>query len=197
VSVSLTNLGDLAQAAGDVPRARQLCERSLTIRDALAAVEPGNTGYQRDVLVSLVRLGHMAREVGDSPRARQLYDWSLAIADALAAVEPGNTGYQSATWVPLTNLGDMARAAGNGPRAHQLLERSLTIAEALAAAEPANTVFQSVTCRSLCGDFSPLQVRLTSNSANKKQSREPRPISGRENEGVLLVPIHDGETLMI
>jgi tetratricopeptide (TPR) repeat protein len=169
VSVSLVALGDMARAAGDAPRARELFERALAIAEALAAAEPDDTAYQRDVLVSLDRLGDMARAAGDAPRARELFERALAAAEALAAgargPEPGrrpsrllrgrrlrrprpaNAGYRRDVAVSLVRLGDMAQAAGDAPRAHQLFERSLTIHEALAAAEPA-TAPTSTTCRS-------------------------------------------------
>jgi hypothetical protein len=44
----------------------------LTIREALAAAEPGNTTYQRDVSVSYQRLADLARQAGDTEEAEAL-----------------------------------------------------------------------------------------------------------------------------
>ncbi|MGH3844848.1 MAG: S1 family peptidase, partial [Pseudonocardiaceae bacterium] len=49
LSVSHERLADLAVAVGQTDEARRLFTQSLAIREALAAAEPGNTTYQRDL----------------------------------------------------------------------------------------------------------------------------------------------------
>ncbi|MGA2927217.1 MAG: tetratricopeptide repeat protein [Solirubrobacteraceae bacterium] len=129
---------DLANAIAR-PLAGQLAS---AVAEALAAAEPGNTTYQRDVSVSYNTLGDLARASGQAVEAERLYRQSLTVREALAAAEPGNTTYQRDVSVSYDRLGDLARASGQAVEAERLYRQSLTVAEALAAAEPGNTTYQ-------------------------------------------------------
>jgi len=56
-SDSITRTGDVRRAAGDRTGALAAYEESLAIMRKLAAADPGNAGWQRDVSVSLTRVG--------------------------------------------------------------------------------------------------------------------------------------------
>ncbi|MGQ0773151.1 MAG: tetratricopeptide repeat-containing S1 family peptidase [Pseudonocardiales bacterium] len=142
LSVSYDKLADLALAVGQTDEARQLCTQSLSIAEALATAEPGNTTYQRDLSVSFNKLADLALAVGQTDEARQLCTQSLSIAEALATAEPGNTTYQGDLSVSFNKLADLALAVGQTDEARQLCTQSLSIREALATAEPGNTTYQ-------------------------------------------------------
>ena len=70
MGVSLEKVGDVRLVAGDRAGALAAYEESLAIRRKLAAADPGNAGWQRDVGVSLNRVGDMRLVAGDVERPR-------------------------------------------------------------------------------------------------------------------------------
>ena len=60
----------------------------------LAAADPANTGWQRDLSVSHNKLGDVAAAAGDLTAARGHYQAGLDIAARLAAADPANTEWQ-------------------------------------------------------------------------------------------------------
>ena len=66
-------------------------EESLAIRRKLAASDPKNTGWQRDVSVGLCQVGNVQVAAGDRAAALSAYEESLAILRKLAASDPDNT----------------------------------------------------------------------------------------------------------
>ncbi|MCB1372313.1 MAG: hypothetical protein KDJ83_15585 [Rhodobacteraceae bacterium] len=56
VSVALDSIGDVRVAQGDLPGALDAYDEGLGIRRDLAARDPGNAGWARDVVVSLAKL---------------------------------------------------------------------------------------------------------------------------------------------
>jgi hypothetical protein len=84
----------VASAAGDLAAARAAYQASLDIAVGLAAADPANTGWQRDLSVGHNKLGDVASAAGDLAAARAAYQASLDIAVELAAADPANTGWQ-------------------------------------------------------------------------------------------------------
>ena len=78
-------------AQGKLPQAYR---DSLAIAKTLAAGEPGNTQWQRDLSISYDQLGDVAMAQGKLPEAAQAYRESLAIRKTLAADEPGNIRWE-------------------------------------------------------------------------------------------------------
>src|SRR5437660_6096786 len=74
--------------------ARAAHQASLDIAVRLAAADPGNSGWQRDLSVSHDRLGDVAVAAGDLAGARAAYQASLDIRVRLAAADPVNTQWQ-------------------------------------------------------------------------------------------------------
>ena len=72
-------LGDLAPAAGDLAAARTAYQAGLAIAERLAAADPANTGWQRDLSVGHNKVGDLAVASGDLPAARTAYEAALAI----------------------------------------------------------------------------------------------------------------------
>jgi hypothetical protein len=79
---------------GDGPGALAAYRTGLTIREALAARDPANTEWQRDLSVSHDRIADVLVVQGDGPGALAAYRKGLAIAEALAARDPANTQWQ-------------------------------------------------------------------------------------------------------
>jgi hypothetical protein len=66
LSVSHSNLGDLAVATGDSIRAAEHYQAGLAIAQRLAAADPGNAGYQRDLSVSQQRVASLSESTPDA-----------------------------------------------------------------------------------------------------------------------------------
>ena len=135
-------LGDVAVAAGDLAAARAAHQASLDIRQRLAAADPANTEWQRDLSISHEKLGDIAVAAGDLAAARAAHQASLDIRQRLAAADPANTGWQRDLSISHEKLGNIAMAAGDLAAARAAYQASLDIAVRLAAADPANTGWQ-------------------------------------------------------
>ncbi|MCA1672899.1 MAG: hypothetical protein LC799_12110, partial [Actinobacteria bacterium] len=87
-------LGDLAVAAGDLASAQQRFQAALTIAERLAAADPTNTAWQRDLSINHHKLGDLAVAAGDLASAQQRFQAALTIRERLAAADPTNTAWQ-------------------------------------------------------------------------------------------------------
>ena len=84
----------MAAAAGDLTAARTAYQASQDIATRLAAADPANTQWQRDLSVSHHKLGDVAIAAGDLTAARTAYQASLEILERLVATDPTNTQWQ-------------------------------------------------------------------------------------------------------
>ncbi|MFZ4381773.1 MAG: hypothetical protein ACOYO0_07405, partial [Sandarakinorhabdus sp.] len=87
-------LGDIARAEGDLPAARAAFQAGLTIRDRLAARDPGNSEWQRDLFVSQFKIADLAARAGDTAEARRQFSAARAVIGALAARFPDHPGFR-------------------------------------------------------------------------------------------------------
>ena len=108
----------------------------------LAARDPGNTQWQRDLSVSHSKLGDVLVAQGDLPGALEAYRKGLAIMETLAARDPGNTEWQRDLSVSHNKLGDVLVAQGDLAGALEAYRKGLAIRERLAARDPGNTQWQ-------------------------------------------------------
>jgi hypothetical protein len=129
-------------AQGDGPGAAAAYRQSLALTEALAARDPANTEWQRDVSVSYERVGDALVAQGDGPGALAAYRQSLALTEALAARDPANTEWQRHLSASYDRIGNVV-AQSDGPGALAAYRQSLAIREALAARDPANTEWQT------------------------------------------------------
>ena len=88
-------------------------QAALAIAERLAAADPTNTEWQRDLSVSHNKLGDLAVAAGDLAAAQQHYQAALTIRERLAAADPTNTEWQRDLSVSHEQLGDLAVAAGD------------------------------------------------------------------------------------
>jgi tetratricopeptide (TPR) repeat protein len=71
------------RAEGNLDAALKAYEDSLAIAEKLAAQDPSNSGWQRDLIVSNVKLAEVAEKAGKGAVARGQYQAALEIAVAL------------------------------------------------------------------------------------------------------------------
>ena len=69
LSVSLNKVGDIKAAQGDLAGALKAYEQDLAIAERLAAADPSNAGWQRDLYVSHWRLAETAEQRGQPEEA--------------------------------------------------------------------------------------------------------------------------------
>ena len=159
----LTDQGDLARVRTTLADAQREYEEAHRMTQRLAAGDPGNTDWQRDLTVAYIKLGDVAVGQGKLGEAAQGYRDSLAIRKTLAASDPGNTDRQRDLSVSYNRLGDVAVRQGQLEDATQGYRDSLGIAKQLAASDPSNTQWQrdlSVSYEKL-GDVAVAQGQLT------------------------------------
>jgi tetratricopeptide (TPR) repeat protein len=111
-------------------------EESLGIARTLAAPDPGDAAYQRDLGVTLARLANARLAMGDYVGAMASSEESLKIARTLGAADPGVAVWQRDLGVILLTVGDARLATGDRAGALAAYEESLKIARTLAAADP-------------------------------------------------------------
>ena len=146
--VSHDKVGDVLVAQGDTAGALAAYRASLAIAERLAAADPGNAGWQRDLAVSHNKVGDVLLAQGDAAGALAAYRASLAIAERLAAADPANADWQRDLAVSHSKVGDVLLAQGDLAGALAAYRASLAIAERLAAADPANAEWQRDLARS-------------------------------------------------
>ncbi len=135
-------IGDVRRAQGDLQAALDAYQDGLAIHEDLAARDPANTEWQRDLSVSWDRLGDVRRSQGDLPGALRAYQDGRVIAQDLAARDPANTKWQRDLFVSLNKLGDVRLSQGDLLGALRAYEDGLAIAQDLARHDPANTEWQ-------------------------------------------------------
>jgi predicted negative regulator of RcsB-dependent stress response len=92
--VRYERIGDVRGVEGDRKGAREAHQKALAIRERLAAQDPGNAGWQRDVSVSYNKIGDVRLNEGDRKGALAAYEKALAIRERLVAQDPSNALWQ-------------------------------------------------------------------------------------------------------
>jgi tetratricopeptide (TPR) repeat protein len=137
-----SGLGDIAMARGDLRAALLAYREVLAIAERLAADNPKDYDWQRNLSVSYDRVGDALVAQGNLPEALKSFRDSLAIAGRLAQADPGKAGRQRDLSVSYNKVGDVLVAQGNLPEALKSFRDSLAIAGRLAQAEPGNAGWQ-------------------------------------------------------
>ena len=86
---------------------------SLAIAERLAAADPGNAEWQRDLSISLNKIGDVQSARGNLDAALKAYEDSRAIAEKLAAKDPSNSEWQRDLSVSFTKIGDEQEPHGD------------------------------------------------------------------------------------
>ncbi|MFA7173705.1 MAG: tetratricopeptide repeat protein, partial [Kiritimatiellia bacterium] len=76
-SISYNTRGDLLKAQGNLPEAEKHYRKALEIAETLAARDPGNADWQRDLSVSHNKLGDFMKATGNLTEAEKHYRKAL------------------------------------------------------------------------------------------------------------------------
>ena len=98
---------------GDVAAAQAAAEQSRDIMEKLAASDPTNTDWQRQLSVGWEKLGGVREAQGDLAGALEAYTQSQTIRARLAASDPGNASWQRNLSVSWERLGGVREAQGD------------------------------------------------------------------------------------
>jgi tetratricopeptide (TPR) repeat protein len=135
-------LGDLRVARGNLKGAKAEFTGAQDFAKLVAAADPSNAGWQRDLTVSHNKIGDVLSDQGRLDEAVAAYRASLAIAEALAAADPSNAGWQYDLGISNERIGDVLMAQGRLDDALAAYQRRQDIIERLAAADPSNAGWQ-------------------------------------------------------
>ena len=94
-SVAFNEIGDVRVAQGDLPGALESYGAGLDIRERLAEADPGNAGWQRDLIVSYFKLARLHEAQKNSEEAITAYRRALAINVRLTALDGTNRQWKS------------------------------------------------------------------------------------------------------
>lgn len=88
-------IGDVQVKQGNLTDALASYQADLDIAQRLAAADPGNAGWQRDLSVSHEKIGDVLEARGDIDAAIEAHEESLVIAQSLADRFPDHTQFQA------------------------------------------------------------------------------------------------------
>ena len=93
----------------------------VDIERALAARDPGNTEWSRELSLNLNSVGHLLKVQGDRAGALEAYRESLNVRRELANRDPSNPEWQTAVIITLSKLAEI------GDDARERLSEALAI----------------------------------------------------------------------
>ncbi len=139
---AFTEAGDILATVGRSAAALKSFRDGLAIAERLAASDPGNASWQRDLSVFHDKIGDVLVAQGNLPEALKSFRDGLAIAERLAKSDPGNASWQRNLSVFHDRVGNVQVAQGNLPEAQTSYRQSLAIADRLAKSDPGNAGWQ-------------------------------------------------------
>jgi tetratricopeptide (TPR) repeat protein len=131
LSMSLDNVGQVAEAQGDWSQAASVYRESLTLTRQLVERLGGTPEALRDLSVSLDNVGQVARAQGDWSQAESVYRESLALRRQLVERLGGTPEALRDLSVSLDNVGQVAQAQGDWSQAESVYRESLALARQL------------------------------------------------------------------
>ncbi len=138
------------EAQGEREQALAQYRKSLAIREKLAASDPKNSDWQRDLSVSFNNVAGILEAQGEREQALAQYRKSLAIREKLAASDPKNSDWQRDLSVSYEKVAGILAAQGEREQALAYYLKDLTISEKLAASDPKNAQWQADLVVSFC-----------------------------------------------
>src|SRR5262249_4869623 len=118
-------------------------EEALAIRRKLAAADPTNMEWQRDLSMTLMKIGEVLLDADDPTAALVPYEEALTIRRKLAAADPDNAHGQRDLGAILREFGDAQFDANEHAAALAAYEESLAIRRRLASSDPTNPGWQA------------------------------------------------------
>ena len=117
---------------GDTAGALKSFQAALAIRERLAASDPRNTQWQRDLSRSFGRIGDVQSAQGDTTGALKSYQATLAVVDErLAASDPRNSLWQRDIAIVCWKQASLGPGAGSTDDRRVILRKGLNILIAL------------------------------------------------------------------
>ena len=135
---------------GDTKGAMEAARQAVAILEALAASDPGNAGWRRDLSVSYNKVGDVEKAQGDLAAALKSYRNGLAIREALSASDPSDVERRRTLSMSYKSVGEVQQRQGDLAAALKSYRDGLAISQALWVSNPSNTLLQ----RDLSLDFS-------------------------------------------
>ncbi|MES2938123.1 MAG: hypothetical protein V4864_10595 [Pseudomonadota bacterium] len=134
--------GDAWLRVGRSGNALASFEAGMVIAQKLAAGDPGNSEWQRNLSVSHIRIGNAQVAQGDLGAAMASYKASMVIRQKLAASDPDNSEWQRGMSISHNKIGDIQVAQGDLGGAMANYQAGMVIAQNLAAGDPDNGLWQ-------------------------------------------------------
>ena len=141
-SFGKTKIGNALSDQEDWPAALAAYRDALSIARVLAASDPNNTDWQRDLSVSLEKVAGVLATQGDQKGTLKAYMDSFVIADRLAKLDPGNADWQRDLSITLSEIGMLKVKQRDIKGARQAFQDSLDIRQQLAQSDPDNATWQ-------------------------------------------------------
>ncbi len=138
---SHNRVGDVRVEQGNFAGALSAYQSAVAITRGLAAGDPANTTWTRDLALGHQKVGDVLLEQGAVAAALFEYEAGRDRLLPLVAREPENTGWLRGLSVMHENVSDALRAQGNLEPALVQQRAALAIAEKLVAREPENAVY--------------------------------------------------------
>jgi tetratricopeptide (TPR) repeat protein len=139
---AMLGLGEVAAAQGNLHEALRRYHEAAGIAEPILKSDPGNAGWQRDLMMARGHIGDVLRQKGKFVEALQSYRAIIATIERLAKTEPDKVGWQEDLSVAHGSIGDVLREQGNLAEALQNYRASFAIKERLAKSDPGNAGLQ-------------------------------------------------------
>jgi eukaryotic-like serine/threonine-protein kinase len=130
------------QTAGDIERARTAAMTALSLGRELAARNPEDPKWQRDVSVTLNRLGSIALGSSELAEALKADEEALGIMQRLSERDPTNATWQQELAISLSGIGNVKSQTGDVRGALAAYDEGLAIIRRLSQRDPANLPLQ-------------------------------------------------------
>ena len=104
----------------------------MAIAQKLAASDPSNSQWQRDLSISHERIGDTQRAQGDLAGALKSYQAGMAIRQRLAASDPSNSEWQTDVAVLAWNIGTLKGSPQTAAERRVVLVQGLKVLDSLA-----------------------------------------------------------------
>jgi tetratricopeptide (TPR) repeat protein len=137
-----TLLGQGWVGLGNLSQATTFLHKAVNAFTELAAQDPSNAEWQRDLSISYNKIGDVLSAQGKLEEAITAYRDSLGIAKRLAAQDPSNAQWQHDLSISYERIGDVLSAQGKLEEAVTAYRDSLDIRQRLAAQDPSNAQWQ-------------------------------------------------------
>ena len=135
-------VGAVLEAQGKLAEAHAAFGKYLAISRRLAAQDPNNAGWQRDLAAAHNRVGGVLEAQGKLAEAQAAFGEDLAISRRLAAQDPNNAGWQRDLAAAHNRVGGVLEAQGKLAEAQAAFGEDLAISRRLAAQDPNNASWQ-------------------------------------------------------